>query len=271
MKWAELSVEALRDALRIYATVAYPRGLPDQWPSFLRNENLSLDRILTEFRDEGRKSGGRRIVLRLGNDEYPFMKFVLEEHLFQGEFTFGVDCHDEMFLPGGEEATRVERLRAHNAEVRARIEARWREAGIPGPEHLVELAEAVPPLGESKGVRLLVVDDTECAARALSALLRRRGFDVDVVRDGAAAVDTADPRRHQGIVMDVDMPVMNGVEATRRLKADPNRADIPILLATAGELDPRSAGAADAFLQKPFPVEILLSFLDHLTRPPRDS
>src|ERR671931_547103 len=85
--------------------------------------------------------------------------------------------------------------------------------------------------------------------------LTSRGFKVPTARDGLSAIDAA--RRHlpDVIVMDLSMPELDGIEATRRLKADPRTAHIPVLMLTAYPLNAVQGGALDAgaddFLTKP--------------------
>ena len=117
---------------------------------------------------------------------------------------------------------------------------------------------------EPRGQHLLVVDDDQDAAETLCMLLEARGFAVDRAGNGEEALQLADSSRHDLIIMDVEMPVLDGLTACRRLKDNEETRGIPILLATAGALDLRTVHPADAFLVKPFQAEILFSFMNHL-------
>jgi len=102
---------------------------------------------------------------------------------------------------------------------------------------------------------ILIVDDTADTREIYSLYLTSRGFTVPTARDGLSGIDAAERLHPDVVVMDLSMPDLDGVEATRRLKADARTADIPVLILTAhpmlavqkGALD----GGADGFLTKP--------------------
>ena len=272
MKLGEMSILRLQEALDIYRRFAYGSTPCDRFPSLPVPVDGFVDQALDCFEDETPRVEGhsRRFILRLGNVSYAFMKLVLEEHLIRGEFCLSVDTHDQMFRDLGADQQELEKLRQINARIKKEIEVEWRERGLPTLEHLKELVEAsAEPTLPSRGQRVLVVDDTRVAAETLCLLLETRGFETEWVADGLKALERADPTRHDLILMDVEMPRLDGLEACRRLKADPARSSIPVILATAGRLDLRSAQLADAFLTKPFQLEILYSFIDHLLSPRR--
>ena len=192
------------------------------------------------------------------------MKFVIEEHLIRGEYFLAVDTHDQMFAASDDSEELIE-LRRFNAELKRRIESAWRDRDLPTVAHLKGLMETQLVNREApRGQCFLLVDDDEEAAETLCMLLEARGFEVDRAANGQEALDLADAERHDLIIMDVEMPVLDGLEACRRLKAKEATRDIPVLLATAGALDLRTVHPADAFLVKPFQAEILFSFLHHL-------
>ena len=104
-------------------------------------------------------------------------------------------------------------------------------------------------------IRLLVIDDDPQVARLFSALLRDEGYQVIVSSRAAEAIARARSELPDLILLDVQMPDINGYEATRRLKADPATSSIPIILITAldqpdSKLKGLEAGA-DEFLPKP--------------------
>jgi two-component system, OmpR family, phosphate regulon response regulator PhoB len=107
---------------------------------------------------------------------------------------------------------------------------------------------------------LLAEDDED--VRALAELvLRRDGCEVRAVADGQAALDAAAERTPAVAVLDVSMPGVDGLEATRRLRERPETRAIPIMLLTARVTDAdrqraREAGA-DAQLDKPFSPAVL--------------
>jgi len=110
--------------------------------------------------------------------------------------------------------------------------------------------------------RILVVDDTEANRQILSLRLTRAGFEVETASNGAEAVSAAASNPPALVVMDMDMPVMNGLEATRALKSNPETASIPVISLTANsDADIRekciTAGCSD-FEPKPFDFPRLL-------------
>jgi len=102
---------------------------------------------------------------------------------------------------------------------------------------------------------ILVVDDTSDTRELYCLYLTSRGFKVPTASDGFSAIDAACRHRPDAIVMDLSMPGVDGIEATRRLKADPRTAHIPVLMLTAYPLNAVQGGAleagADDFLTKP--------------------
>lgn len=81
--------------------------------------------------------------------------------------------------------------------------------------------------------RVLVVDDYEDARQVLGLILEHVGFDVVLAANGADAVDAALRTHPDVVVMDLFMPGMDGIEATRRIKADPACQDVPVIAYTA--------------------------------------
>ncbi|MCA1493436.1 response regulator [Sinorhizobium alkalisoli] len=81
--------------------------------------------------------------------------------------------------------------------------------------------------------RILLVEDNEMNRDMLSRRLSRRGFDVLIAENGEAGVELATSEKPDLILMDMSLPVMDGWEATRRIKADPATCDIPVIALTA--------------------------------------
>ena len=110
--------------------------------------------------------------------------------------------------------------------------------------------------------RILLVEDNELSRDMLSRRLTRRGYEVLTAVDGAEAVETARSGTPDIILMDMSLPVIDGWEATRRLKAAPDTRDIPIIALTAfamasDEKMAREAGCDD-FDTKPVDLPRLL-------------
>ena len=111
-------------------------------------------------------------------------------------------------------------------------------------------------------MRILVVEDTEDNRRIVRDLLSSAGYDILEATDGEAGVAMARTHRPDLVLMDIQLPVIDGYEATRRIKADPALAHIPILAVTSyalsgDEAKTRAAGC-DGYIAKPFsPRELL--------------
>ncbi|MEM6783654.1 MAG: SpoIIE family protein phosphatase [Bacteroidota bacterium] len=109
--------------------------------------------------------------------------------------------------------------------------------------------------------RLLVVDDNELNRDMLSRRLRKRGYAVDVAHDGREALAMVEHGDFDLVLLDVMMPEMNGYEVLQRLKDDPERRHIPVIMISAlDEMDSIirciKLGAAD-YLPKPFNATLL--------------
>jgi CheY-like chemotaxis protein len=96
---------------------------------------------------------------------------------------------------------------------------------------------------------ILVVDDEPDLRFILRRILERAGHEVVEAGHGAAALESVRGSRPDLVVTDIMMPVMDGVELVRRLRADPATARIPILVVSGDSLHPV---AADAVLPKPY-------------------
>src|SRR3546814_21044907 len=81
--------------------------------------------------------------------------------------------------------------------------------------------------------RILIVEDNEMNRDMLSRRLGRRGYEVIIATDGRAGIEAAASARPDLVLMDMSLPVIDGWEATRQIKADPATAGIPIIALTA--------------------------------------
>ncbi|MDR7335558.1 response regulator [Roseateles asaccharophilus] len=110
-------------------------------------------------------------------------------------------------------------------------------------------------------VRLLLVEDNEANAYLARYVLEAEGFEVEWVADGQQALDAAAARRPDLVLMDLRMPVLDGFEATRRLKADAALCDVPVLAMSAQALPAEKARAlaagCAAHIDKPVDVATL--------------
>ena len=117
-------------------------------------------------------------------------------------------------------------------------------------------------------MRILVVDDERAVREAIQRALRLEGYDVEMATDGQEALFALARRGVDAIVLDVLMPVLDGLETARKLRRQGNST--PILMLTARhEVSDRVAGldaGADDYLVKPFALEELLARLRALLR-----
>ncbi len=119
--------------------------------------------------------------------------------------------------------------------------------------------------GHLDGIRVLLVEDNPVNQDVAGEILRQAGLTVDVAGNGREALDRLDAQPYDAVLMDVQMPVMDGFEATRRLRADPRFPRLPVIAMTASVLPEdqarcKAAGMND-FLAKPVDVTALFATL----------
>lgn len=132
-------------------------------------------------------------------------------------------------------------------------------------------AEILPTAGSDfRGKCILLVEDNELNSEIAAEILNEYGFLVDTAENGAEAVEkvkNSKPGNYDLVLMDVQMPVMNGYEATKQIRAldNPALAGITILAMTANAFDEDKKKALecgmDGFLSKPIVIEELISIL----------
>lgn len=119
-----------------------------------------------------------------------------------------------------------------------------------------------------RAVTILLVEDQEMNRDMLTRRLQRRGYEVINATDGASALDRVTRGRPRLVLMDMSLPVMDGWEATRRLKADEDSRWIPVIALTAHatEADRERALAAgcDDFDTKPVEIDRLIRKIENL-------
>jgi diguanylate cyclase (GGDEF)-like protein len=124
-------------------------------------------------------------------------------------------------------------------------------------------------------LRILVVDDDEDITGFLSTSLRVEGYHVLVANDGTSALDLVRTHGPDLVVLDVMMPEVDGMEVTRRLRADPMTSTLPIIMLTAkGQTPDKVVGlraGADDYLVKPFDTLELVARVETALRRHRES
>jgi len=133
-------------------------------------------------------------------------------------------------------------------------------------------AEARAPTG----MRVLVADDAPANRELVSAILGGLGLTVDLVEDGAQAVEAARAGAYDLILMDVHMPVMDGMDATRAIRAGGGAAARTPIIALTANVQPEQVAACraagmDAHVGKPIQVGELLRTMAELTAEPEDA
>ena len=110
--------------------------------------------------------------------------------------------------------------------------------------------------------KILLVEDNEMNRDMLSRRLKRRGFDLLIAVDGQQGVDIATEKKPDLILMDMSLPVLDGWEATRRVKAQESTRDIPIIALTAhamaGDRESAMEAGCDEYDTKPVELSRLL-------------
>ncbi|MEB0136511.1 response regulator [Actimicrobium sp. CCC2.4] len=125
------------------------------------------------------------------------------------------------------------------------------------------------------GVRLLIVDDSDINRDIAQRILTDQGAHVTLAVDGRAALDwlLAHPDDVDLVLMDVQMPVMDGLEATRQLRRLPQFDDLPVIALSAGafkmQRDEASAAGMNDFVSKPFDVPAIIALVQRLHRQSR--
>ncbi len=145
--------------------------------------------------------------------------------------------------------------------------------GLASPQALARLEAAPAGPGERalRGVRVLVVDDSEINLDVTQRILELEGAQVRLARNGQEAFDRlqAEPQAIDVVLMDVQMPVLDGHDATRRIRRELQLTELPIIALTAGALSSErqraSAAGMDDYLVKPFDAQALVgSILRHV-------
>ena len=121
---------------------------------------------------------------------------------------------------------------------------------------------------------ILIVEDNEMKRDMLSRRLQRKGYEVLLAFDGETGIDMARATAPDLILMDMSLPVMDGWEATRHMKADEGLKHIPIIALTAhamaNDRDKALAAGCDDYDTKPIDLPRLLAKMDALLFAPAE-
>lgn len=118
------------------------------------------------------------------------------------------------------------------------------------------------------GMRLLLAEDELSLSRALVKILEKNGYSVDAVANGQDALDYLKTGLYDGLILDIMMPVMDGIAVLKKLRESGN--GIPVLMLTAkSEVEDKVAGldlGANDYLTKPFYTKELLARIRAMLR-----
>ena len=141
------------------------------------------------------------------------------------------------------------------------------------PEPIVATATLEATLqAQYGGSRILLAEDEPLSREVASIQLEEAGFAIDLAEDGQAAIDLARLNHYALILMDMQMPVQNGIEATQVIRADSLNRNTPILALTANAFDEDRQACLDAgmndHIAKPFnPDRFYQTLLKWLEKP----
>jgi CheY-like chemotaxis protein len=267
----KLTPDHVRRAIAVYVRQAWRNGGRPRVSLREIEEARTLPELLARF-EQGADSAAReckRYTLRLGNNRYPFMKFVVQEYLVNGEYFFSVDTHDNLEIrPDAPDHDRWEELKVWNRELKDEIETAWHEAGLPTNADLRCLVEGIAraePRPDQRRARLLLVDDERDIALGLRALLRARGYEVEIACDGREALGRLelDPLPDL-VLLDFEMPELDGEAVLERMRASERLAEVPVLVATASNIELGRLRRISGFLRKPYPRQVLFAMIERL-------
>ncbi len=117
---------------------------------------------------------------------------------------------------------------------------------------------------------ILIVEDNPVNQKLIAFLLARAGYTYEVADNGADALQCLDKSKFKLVLMDMMMPIMNGYDATKAIRANPKTKDLPVIALTANAMKGedekcRAAGCSD-FLAKPYSKDQILNAISTLIR-----
>lgn len=118
--------------------------------------------------------------------------------------------------------------------------------------------------------KILVVDDDPIFRHLLKELLQENGYLVDTAKDGREAFEKLKKEKYDLVILDVNMPNMNGFEALSKIREDEEIFDIPVIMLTVKSMVKDQIKGfehgADEYLSKPFENEVLLAKIKNLLK-----
>lgn len=122
--------------------------------------------------------------------------------------------------------------------------------------------------GKKRNLKLLLVEDNKLNQKLIESSLRRFGYSIDIANNGVEAVEKFRPGKYDVILMDIMMPVMDGFEATSKIRSMETRIKTPIIALTANTLnydrEKCLSSGMDEYISKPLSIEKLNKAFDDL-------
>jgi two-component system, sensor histidine kinase and response regulator len=143
----------------------------------------------------------------------------------------------------------------------------------PGPSPVFSpILSQVPPPMALRGGRILLVEDNELNQELAAELLRQAGVQVSVASNGLEALERMQQQAFDGVLMDLQMPVLDGIETTRRIRRQPRWQGLPVIAMTAeamrGDRERCLAAGMNDYVSKPVEVAELYATLARWVKPP---
>lgn len=124
-------------------------------------------------------------------------------------------------------------------------------------------SQSIPPVARLIGIRVLLVEDNPLNQQVAVKLLEKMGGLVSIANNGQEAIEKLEKENFDCVLMDVQMPVMDGYEATRKIRANPAMRDVKIIAMTANAMEQDKAKCLEAgmndFITKPISPQVLYS------------
>lgn len=268
MRLQAITEQMVEKAVSIYQDLAYGSVAPKKRAAPVGDGDGVLGLFHKEHVESVPGHTCSRYSMRLGNRNYPFMKLCLQEHLIAGEFFFAVDTHDQMEI--GPEFPDYEQwvaVRKFNSELKRRIEESFEHAGLDTAAAVRRsLVESCGEFGEPCRGLVLIVDDEEDLAAAVEVLIKRSGFRTCTVFDGQSGVVATRELMPDLVLLDYELPELDGLQVIEELRKDSRTSEIPIILNSAARMTMANIQKADGFLSKPFPESLLNEMIQRVLK-----
>jgi CheY-like chemotaxis protein/HPt (histidine-containing phosphotransfer) domain-containing protein len=124
-----------------------------------------------------------------------------------------------------------------------------------------------PSLLFTTGLRILLAEDNPVNQKVAQVILMKSGYECDVVADGREALEALEKYDYDAVLMDVQMPVMDGLEATKAIRANPRWRQLPVIATTAhamaGDKERCLEAGMDDYISKPINAKDLVERINH--------